>query len=157
MQCKIVFLSSLNVNCISPLRDSCQQCFSTCRVHFKHLVLAKPHLSLSLSFHFLTPLSLPPCRGRHSHHLSAAGCLQRVGGPQDLCRAYGLQRHFAGALGLPACSCLQRGCMEMVSFSITFTLTARTRIPPFSAPHIPPVFDSFPQALLPYFFSLSGC
>lgn len=141
MQCKIVSLSSLNVDCISPLWDSCQQGFRTCHVHFKHLVLVKPHLSLSpsLSFHFPTPPSLPARRGRRSHHLSAAGCLQWVGGPQDFCGAYGLQRRFAGAPGLPACSCLQRGCMGTMSFSVTFTLSARARIPPFSVPHASPL------------------
>lgn len=140
MQSKIVSLSSLNVDCLSPLRDSCQRGFSTCRVHFKHLVLVEPHLSLPLPFHFLTPPSLPPGRGRCSHHLSAAGCWQRVRGPQDLCGAsYGLQRHFAGAPALPACSCLRRFCMEVMSFSITFTLTARSRSPPFSVPHVSPL------------------
>lgn len=141
MQCKIVSLSSLNVDRISPLQDSCRQGFSTCSVHFKPLIPVNPHLSLSLSFHFLTLPSPPaPCRGRCSHHLSAAGCLQRVGGRRDSCGAYGLQRHFAGALGLPACSCLQRGCMERMSFSITFTLTACSRIPPFSVPHVCPLW-----------------
>lgn len=59
MQCKIFSLSSLNVDCISPLWDSCQQCFSTCCVHCKHLLLVKPHLSLPLFLSFPIP-SLAP-------------------------------------------------------------------------------------------------
>lgn len=111
-----------------------------------------------MSFNFLTPPSLPPRRARHLHHLSSAGCLLQVGGPQDLCGACGLQQHFAGAPGLPclpAATCREAARRRCLSLSPSRSLHALTSLLSACFTFLSSLFDSFSQALLPYHFTFS--